>query len=99
MAPEGLITVLAGKGNNGGDGLVAARVLRGWGVRVEVLELAHGIPTDVLDRAIGHADVLVDGMFGTGFRGGSGGGLEGDAVQVAAVISGLCIWCLCLCFA
>ncbi|MFN2462383.1 MAG: NAD(P)H-hydrate epimerase [Candidatus Dormibacteria bacterium] len=29
--------ILAGKGNNGADGLVAARRLAGWGARVEVL--------------------------------------------------------------
>jgi len=37
MAPEGRIVVVAGKGNNGGDGLVAARALRGDGREVEVL--------------------------------------------------------------
>jgi NAD(P)H-hydrate epimerase len=37
MAPEGRIAVFAGKGNNGGDGLVAARVLRADGREVEVV--------------------------------------------------------------
>jgi NAD(P)H-hydrate epimerase len=40
LAPAGTIAVVCGKGNNGGDGLVAARVLRGLGRTVEVLLLA-----------------------------------------------------------
>ncbi|QNI32285.1 NAD(P)H-hydrate dehydratase [Alloacidobacterium dinghuense] len=39
------ITVLCGKGNNGGDGFVAARVLAGEGRRVKVLLL--GYPVDL----------------------------------------------------
>jgi hydroxyethylthiazole kinase-like uncharacterized protein yjeF len=41
MAPDGRIAVAVGKGNNGGDGLVAARHLRAGGREVDVL-LAAG---------------------------------------------------------
>jgi ADP-dependent NAD(P)H-hydrate dehydratase / NAD(P)H-hydrate epimerase len=82
--------VVAGKGNNGGDGLVAARLLSRWGVRVTVILLAEpselrGAASTNLDRLgaerrrpfseatlrreLDRADVAVDAIFGTGFRG------------------------------
>jgi hydroxyethylthiazole kinase-like uncharacterized protein yjeF len=85
--------VVCGKGNNGGDGLVAARHLARWGVRVTVVavealddlrEPAAGNATRLaevtslrvvpfahatLDRELRRADVAIDALFGTGFRG------------------------------
>src|SRR4051794_41579828 len=47
-APAGRIAVVCGKGNNGGDGIVAARLLRQAGRDVEVLLVwpAEGIGED-----------------------------------------------------
>jgi NAD(P)H-hydrate epimerase len=71
--------VVCGKGNNGGDGLVTADALARWGMRPFVVELASGVDRPALARALARADVVVDAMYGTGFR----GALEGDAAWCA----------------
>jgi ADP-dependent NAD(P)H-hydrate dehydratase / NAD(P)H-hydrate epimerase len=73
--------VVCGKGNNGADGRVAARVLRARGVGVDEFALADGIDGAALQRAVARADLAIDAMFGTGFR----GRIEGDASQVVGV--------------
>ena len=74
------VVVVCGKGNNGADGLVAARVLRGWGMVVETVELAASLDRPAVTRAIRRADLVIDAMYGTGLR----GALDGDAAWVAA---------------
>jgi NAD(P)H-hydrate epimerase len=112
LAGEGPAAVVCGKGNNGGDGLVAARLLReaGWAVTVVCvapprdftgdarvnLEALPGDPPVRLDGssweaggaraavssgagALEGAQVLVDALLGTGFRGEARGEV-GEAI-------------------
>lgn len=69
LAPDGPVRILCGKGNNGGDGLVAARHLSGMGYEVEVLELFSGEPPSDLDAWLEGSGAVVDAIFGTGFSG------------------------------
>ena len=48
LAPDGPARLFCGKGNNGGDGLVAARHLSGMGYEVEALRLfSEELPGDL----------------------------------------------------
>lgn len=81
MAPEGPVLVVAGPGNNGGDGFVAARRLAGAGRPVQVL--FHGDPERLRDDAavardrwsgpvapaslpLPPAALIIDALFGAG---------------------------------
>jgi hydroxyethylthiazole kinase-like uncharacterized protein yjeF len=68
LAPQGPVRIVCGKGNNGGDGLIAARRLGEIGFDVTVLELGGEVPDD-LDGLLAGAGVVVDAIFGTGFAG------------------------------
>lgn len=57
------VVVVAGKGNNGNDGRVAAGVLARRGTVVEVLDAAD------CPARIDRADLVVDAAYGTGFTG------------------------------
>jgi ADP-dependent NAD(P)H-hydrate dehydratase / NAD(P)H-hydrate epimerase len=67
MAPDGPVTILCGKGNNGGDGLVVARMLRESGREVNVVcvgapeEFAGDARTN-LERLRGAAPLDLDGV-------------------------------------
>ena len=88
------VTVVCGKGNNGGDGFVIARELRAKGATVDVYLAGHrddvagdaranldrlgpGVVVELADgRSVGKAaesmarsDLVVDAVFGTGFKG------------------------------
>ncbi len=56
------VVVVAGRGNNGADGRVAASLLRRRGSRVRIVEAGTGDTT-------GPADLIIDAAYGTGFRG------------------------------
>lgn len=64
------LLIVAGKGNNGGDGFVMARVAAKEGVQVRVLlaETAAEVVRDTEQAAFG-ADAVVDALYGTGFHG------------------------------
>ena len=85
VAGPGPARIVCGKGNNGGDGLVAARHLAESGHEVEVLLLSppdqlstdaaanlerfQGTVREFAPAAIEDSGVVVDAIFGTGFEG------------------------------
>ena len=69
LAPQRPVRIVCGKGNNGGDGLVAARHLAGMGFEIETLELFSGDPPDDIDSWLDGSGAVVDAIFGTGFEG------------------------------
>jgi NAD(P)H-hydrate epimerase len=101
LAPPGAaLWVLCGPGNNGGDGFVAARLLREQGYRVRVGLLGRrdalagdaatsaarwGEPVEPLETGtLADADLVVDALFGAGLS----RPLEGLAAEVVAAING-----------
>lgn len=97
--PQQPVSVLCGPGNNGGDGWVAARVLRemGWPVRVDTLVPREALKGDAADAAAAwkgeafplgdkppEAKLYVDALFGAGLS----RALEGPAAKLAALLPG-----------
>ena len=103
LVPRGPIAIVCGKDNNGGDGLVAARMLRGFGRKVCVLLLAApdayaGDAAENLRRlegahepfhpgALADAAVVIDAVLGTGFQGEPHGAAM-DAIEAIARFDG-----------
>src|SRR4051794_18618442 len=77
---DGPVVVVCGKGNNGGDGLVAARLLRGMRREVRVLLLAE--PGDLQ----GDAATNLERLPGPAPEPFAAGALEGAGVVVDAIL-------------
>jgi NAD(P)H-hydrate epimerase len=98
IAPDGLVVVVCGKGNNGGDGLVVARLLREQhrevrcllvggrdDLRGDAAAMAEGVATEPFDAAaLDGAAVVVDAILGTGFEGEA----RGPAAAAIAAMNG-----------
>jgi NAD(P)H-hydrate epimerase len=64
-AGDGPIRIVVGKGNNGGDGRVAARLLQEDGREVEVIDGTEPFEAERLEGS----GAVVDALLGTGFEG------------------------------
>lgn len=100
--PQQPVSVLCGPGANGGDGWVAARLLRdmGWPVRVDTLVPREALKGDAADAAAAwkgdafplgdaapDAKLYVDALFGAGLS----RALEGAAARLAVALAPECV--------
>lgn len=91
MAPDGPVTVLCGKGNNGGDGLVVARLLRQAGRDASVVsisppdELKGDVRTN-LGRMPGAVPLRIDGSSWDGPPSNGAAEIDGDLLARSTVI-------------
>jgi ADP-dependent NAD(P)H-hydrate dehydratase / NAD(P)H-hydrate epimerase len=79
LAPEAPVRVVCGKGNNAGDGLVAARLLAGMGHEVELLLIWPG------EELSGDAAVNLERFGGEHVEGGLDERIAGSGVVVDAI--------------
>jgi len=92
LAPDGPVAVLCGKGNNGGDGLVVARLLREAGREVSVICTSppgeyRGDAAASLGRLAGESPLRLDGSPWDQAEGtGAADPLSGRAVLVDALL-------------
>jgi len=75
---QGYVLVVCGTGNNGGDGLVVARLLKNKGWNVVVSEMDKAFDPALLDDC----DLVIDAIFGTGLSRNTEGAL---AKAIAAI--------------
>jgi hydroxyethylthiazole kinase-like uncharacterized protein yjeF len=76
------IVVLAGKGNNGGDALLAADQLARRGARIDVLRTSDAVDGETVRRLFAGADLVIDGLLGIG----GSGALRGTAAELAELL-------------
>jgi len=72
LSPEGPIAIVAGKGNNGQDGRVAARILEELGIPVRLVEVDGDADADLgaaLALVLDGAELVVDAVFGFSVHG------------------------------
>jgi NAD(P)H-hydrate epimerase len=87
------ITILCGPGNNGGDGHILGRLFTETGYDVRIINISkisniseEFLSDTELQKILAGSDIIIDAVFGTGFR----GELTGEALRVIKCANEIC---------